>query len=365
LESQLVDRIYECCFVPELWPAVLGELAAIADARAGFLFVSNGEIHDFACSSEIGTAAIKPLVTNGWVARSERFTRFMAVRNFGFVTDSDIYTEEEKNGDPFYRDIMFPRGLGHAVGLSIPLPTGDRFSISLEREYHRGPAGPADIEKLDLLRPHVARSALMAARLQLERAQATADALARVRLPGLVLDERGKVLAANHLIEALDGHIQWKAQDRVSLRDRAADQLLRDAIASIDITGGPNVRSFPARGGEADAMMVAHVIPIRLSARDIFVRCAALLVLTPVTLPEAPPADLVQSLFDLTPAEARVAHGLASGKTVDDIALDSGISSNTVRTQIRGVLEKTGCTRQTDVVALLTGISTVRLFDRT
>jgi DNA-binding CsgD family transcriptional regulator len=110
--------------------------------------------------------------------------------------------------------------------------------------------------------------------------------------------------------------------------------------------------------------MVAHVIPIRLSVRDIFIRCAGVLVLTPVALPEAPPVELVQSLFDLTPAEARVARNLASGKTVDDIASESSISPNTIRTQIRGVLEKTGCSRQTDVIALLHGISSVQLFDR-
>jgi DNA-binding CsgD family transcriptional regulator len=61
-----------------------------------------------------------------------------------------------------------------------------------------------------------------------------------------------------------------------------------------------------------------------------------------VTLPQAPPVELVQSLFDLTPAEARVARGLASGKTVDDIAIDGGTSPNTIRTHVRGVLEKTG-----------------------
>ena len=33
--------------------------------------------------------------------------------------------------------------------------------------------------------------------------------------------------------------------------------------------------------------MVAHVIPIRLSARDIFVRCFAILVLTAMTQPFA------------------------------------------------------------------------------
>jgi hypothetical protein len=135
-----------------------------------------------------------------------------------------------------------------------------------------------------------------------------------------VLDETGKILAANHLIEAMTDYVQWRAFDRVSLKDRAADNLLRDAIAAIDVAGGASVRSLPVRDADTQAMMVAHVVPIRLSARDIFVRCAAALVLTPVTLPEAPPVELVQSLFDLTPAEARVARSLASGKTVDDIA---------------------------------------------
>jgi DNA-binding CsgD family transcriptional regulator len=83
--------------------------------------------------------------------------------------------------------------------------------------------------------------------------------------------------------------------------------------------------------------------------------------LTPVTLPQAPPVELVQSLFDLTPAEARVARGLASGKTVTDIATDSGVSRETIRTQLGRVMEKTGCNRQADVVALLTGISPARL----
>ena len=78
--------------------------------------------------------------------------------------------------------------------------------------------------------------------------------------------------------------------------------------------------------------------------------------MTPVTRPQAPPVELVQSLFDLTPAEARVARDLATGRSPEDIASDGGVSLNTVRSQVRGVLEKTGCHRQLDVVALLAGI---------
>jgi DNA-binding CsgD family transcriptional regulator len=55
--------------------------------------------------------------------------------------------------------------------------------------------------------------------------------------------------------------------------------------------------------------------------------------------------------IDLTTAEARVARSLASGKTVEDIASDGG-TLNTIRTHVRGVLEKTGCNRQVDIVAL-------------
>jgi DNA-binding CsgD family transcriptional regulator len=145
------------------------------------------------------------------------------------------------------------------------------------------------------------------------------------------------------------------------LKDRAADNLLRDAIAAIDLAGGPSVRSFPVRDADTQAMMVAHVVPIRLSARDIFVRCAAALVLTPVTLPQAPPVELVQSLFDLTPTEARVARSLAAGETVEAIASARRVSQNTIRMHVRGVLEKTRCHRQVDIVALLSAISATRL----
>ena len=103
--------------------------------------------------------------------------------------------------------------------------------------------------------------------------------------------------------------------------------------------------------------MVAHVIPTRAIARDIFLRSAGVLVLTPVPLPQAPPVELVRSLFDLTPAGARVARSLAAGGTVEEIASSGGVSRNTIRTQVRGVLEKTGCRRQAEVVALLSGIA--------
>jgi DNA-binding CsgD family transcriptional regulator len=60
-------------------------------------------------------------------------------------------------------------------------------------------------------------------------------------------------------------------------------------------------------------------------------------------------------LFDLTPAEARVARGISEAQTVDTVADALGVSRETVRTQLKAVLAKTGVAKQTELVNLLAG----------
>jgi DNA-binding CsgD family transcriptional regulator len=103
--------------------------------------------------------------------------------------------------------------------------------------------------------------------------------------------------------------------------------------------------------------MVLHLIPVKRSAHDIFGQSFALLLMTPISGERTPSLDLMRSLFDLTPAEARVAQGIAAGKTLEDLAAAGVVSINTVRNQLRRVLEKTGCTRQAELAALLSSVA--------
>ena len=359
MDPQLVDKIYESCFAPQIWPEVLDELGRIADAPGASLFVSKGDVMHWVASPEPRQRA-EQVVKEGWLFRGQIVPRLFALRLPGFLIDVDYFTPEELDREPIYRDVWRPQGVGWGMGTAIPMPTGENATFILSRRTELGPFERASANRLDELRPHLARSVLISARLQLERARVAGEALAAIGVPALVCDETGKVLAANSLIEAMTAYVRWRAFDRVSLKDVGADRLLRDAIAMIDSDSRSGVRSFPVRDAHAETTMVAHVIPIRLSARDIFLRCAAVLAMTPVTAPQAPPVELVQALFDLTPAEARVARSLASGKTVEDIAADGGVSLSTVRTHVRGVLAKTGCDRQVEVVALLAGIARPR-----
>jgi DNA-binding CsgD family transcriptional regulator len=359
LDSELIDRIYECSFVPELWPQVLRDTSKISESAGASLFVTNPKITAWTASKNTREVAER-FVADGWYWKGQLMSRIHNSRHPGFLREVDLFSEGELEGEPIFRDSWRKMGLGWGAATAFALPTGEALSIVLSRTIAQGPADSAIIERLDALRPHLARTAVMAARLHLERAQAASQALAAIGLAALVLDETGKVLAANSLIEGMVNLVHWRAGGQMTLKDRRADEMLSEALVRIASNDNGGVRSFPVRDAVSDTLMVGHVLPIRFSARDIFASSAAMFVLMPVAAPTSPPVELVMSLFDLTPAEARVARGLAAGKTVDDLAGDNGVSPNTVRVQVRGVLEKTGCPRQADVVALLGGISAIR-----
>ena len=60
---------------------------------------------------------------------------------------------------------------------------------------------------------------------------------------------------------------------------------------------------------------------------------------------------------DLTAAEASVARELGAGVSVEQIADNGGVSVNTVRTQVRKIIEKTGCSRMPEVVSLISNLT--------
>jgi DNA-binding CsgD family transcriptional regulator len=354
--QELIDRIYECSFAPDMWPDVLDELSHLAEAQGGVLFAARERVSRWTASPAI-CEHVENFMRGDWLSNCTRGGKLFSRRHPGFLTDDDVYTAEELERDPNYSEFLRPRGLGFSAATAISLPTGDTGIICLERAHNRGPVEPSIIRQLDELRPHLARAAFLATRLQLERARVAGETFALIGLPALVLDDDGRVISANDPSGGLSNYVRWRAHDRVSLIDAAADGLLRQAMNALDHDRVGAPRSFAARSGDGASPMIANLVPIRGAARDMFVRCAAVLVMTPVGSPQAPATELVQSLYDLTPAEARVARGLVAGKNLEDIAAEQSVSRNTVRTHLRGVMEKTGCNRQAEVVALLSGLA--------
>lgn len=358
-QADLIDRIYECAVVPAHWPGVLDELAGLAGASGGLLFAVRDRVLNWTSSGVLGEV-FRTYVEDGWFSRCSRRVCLFSQNTPSFLVEHDFWTPAQLDENPIYRDFFRPRGLGWSAGTGLMMPTGDNIVFSVERAFDQGPVEKAQVEMLNGLRPHLARAALISSRLNLQNAKGAGELLAALGLPALVLDESGVVIDANALMDTLPGQVRWQLHQRIALADARANALLLASLPALDAAAGATdvpVHSFALRGLTGLAEMVAHLVPLRRSAQDIFGRSYALLIVTPLTTRKAPPVELLRSLFDLTPSEARVARGLAGGATLDEIATAGDVSRNTVRTQVQRVLEKTGCTRQSEVTALLTGIA--------
>lgn len=355
MQPDLIDRIYEASVVPDLWPAVLDDVAALSDARGGLLFSARRTLHWTA--SDTVRHVFAEYVSDGWFTSCARRVCMMGQDSPAFFTELDFWTEETLREEPIYRDFFVPHGLGWSAGTALKIPTGDNIVFSIERQQERGPIEREYIERLNVLRPHLARSAFVAARLQLQRAQGAAEALDALRLPAMLIAENGTLVQASPLLETLGALVQTGAHDKVWLADKRAQEMLDEAVAAIKARAELPARSFPLRDAAGQSAAVVHVLPVTRSAHDIFGESYALVLLTPIASERMPSSGLMRSLFDLTASEARVAGGLATGKTLEEIAAEGEVAMTTVRSQLRRVLEKTGCTRQAEVAALLASIS--------
>jgi DNA-binding CsgD family transcriptional regulator len=355
VDDTLIDRIYEAAVLPELWPAVLDDLSVVGKGAWAVLFSLTPD-HWHWVATEEGTRVATLYIAEGWPQRCDRMDRLLSRRHAGFLGDLDVYTREEMDREPVFTEFHRPRGLGWGTATAIPVPTGEMLVFDIERRFETGPVELQTVARLDSLRPHLARAGLLSARLAFERAKAAAMALDLIGLPAAVIGRNARIVTANPRLEAMMPSVVIDRRERVALTDHHADMLLADALAKMrQPESGEDVRSFPIPPREERPPIVAHVVPVRRQARDVFAAASAILVLTPVVPAEVPTAEVIQGLFDLTPAEARVARGIAEQKTVVAIADALGVARETVRSQLKSVLAKTGTGRQAELAALLAG----------
>ena len=358
--NTVVDDIYEASVLPELWPSVLERVGRITDSWGAALFTADSKRSVRFQATENYSPHIERVDYAVMQRNNPRPARALARKHAGFLADLDLCTPAELENDPIYKEILAPVGLGWTVGSIIPVPNGDIVVFDLVRAKERGPFERRDISALDKLRPHLARSALLSARLGLQNARAATALMQILGLPGAVLDAGGRVLAANPLLEALSFQIDIQAFDRLRLFNRPAQSSLARALAGIERDDG-DTRSIPVPATEAAPALVAHVIPIRRQAHAVFAKASALFVATPVTSPIAPNVGLLCGLFDLTPAEDRVARALTEGHSVESAAAELSVSRETVRSHLKNVMAKTGTSRQAELVGLLAGTTSFPL----
>ncbi|BAT59356.1 bacterial regulatory proteins, luxR family [Variibacter gotjawalensis] len=355
-ETDIISGIYEASFVPELWRNVISDMATLTDTFGGVMFVEGA--HGFKWTA---TDNMRPImqgfVDGGFNTNNTRTANRLRCNRAGFLNEFDLYSKDQLEVEPMYVRHFRPIGLGWSASTAICSTSQDIIVFDLEQRFDKGPIGRDTLSKLDDFRPHIARAALVASRLGMKQAHSAVGAFQLVGLPAAVITRTGRVLAANELLENLPGQVKIVANDKLHFENRSAQDVFLRAAAHGGLAPKA-VLSFALPATEEAPAAVAQVIPLKGVSNDIFARGDAVLLISPLSQSAAPHADVVAALFDLTPAEARVARGIASGLTAEGIAASLSLSPHTVRSQVKAVLAKVGVKRKIELANLLGSVST-------
>jgi DNA-binding CsgD family transcriptional regulator len=354
--QKFLDQIYEAAFRPELWKDVLDDMAQQTGAVGTLLHGSSDVKHRSIASDSLGELMEQ---APKWGNVNARSRLLLTLPDAQFHSDVDHFSEEAMREDWLYRDFLWPIGLGYAAATHIKVPNGDTLILSVERARNNGPFSREEVDALTSLRPHLARSAMLASRLEFERIRGANQAMQMTGLPSAAVSAEGEVIDCNDLFSALSEQMLVGARDRLTLANASANTVLQSCLEEIrsgsTVTGQASRSLALPRTANSQAAIV-HLLPVRGAARDLFSRAALFTVVTPVAKANLAPSEIIRGLFDLTVMEARVAREIASGKEPSMIAVEFGISVETVRAHLKSIFAKTGFSRQADLAATIAGI---------
>ena len=269
----------------------------------------------------------------------------------------------------FFQDFLLPRGRRYTLGAQLYRDSRFDFYVTFYHSVGRDSFDDRQMREAQALVPHLQRVARML--VQHDAAQVASDwgqaALDSLDQGVLLLDSQGDLLCANRRAEAVMQQGRWLVVQQRRLRAAAGlGTDLPTLLARVQASGQPEsvVLRRPPGLGDADPWCALTVSRLghehEQAARVMHPRAALLVYLTvPQAQRHATALQLMQ-MFALTQAEARLAHALVQGSTVDDYAQAQGLALPTVRSQIRSLLDKTRTARQQDLVRLLSAIPSAR-----
>ena len=197
-------------------------------------------------------------------------------------------------------------------------------------------------------------------------ATSLSDALDGLAASVFLLDAANRIVYLNQAAESMldEGLVARKSGDAIVICDRTADSMLRKTGAAI--VGGELLNqesiAIAVRGLDGQPYM-AHVLPLTSGRRQkagrsyqavsaLFLRSARF----------ARPA--AAQLYSLTPAEVKTLVGIVELGSIPAAAKTHDVSRETIETHLKRIFEKTGASRQADLVKLLAGIISPLAGDR-
>ena len=296
--------------------------------------------------------------------RADPHMAYVAKLPVGAVMHSaDVIDPEQRATDPFYREYWSAYNVRSILAAKVAEDDRHLALLGMTRTYAEPAFDRSDIRLLERYVGHLEAAMRISQhfrRLHASASVGTAIMQASTRAM-LLLDLDGSIVTANPVAGELLGRGNMLLQRNGKLTACAASgqRILQDALARAGegaATANKQRRigfriSSPTSG---DALCSLWMLEPGATMGAFGARPLAMLTVT-LTASGSTAVDPVflAALFDLTPAEARVAAGLMCGHDLHAIALERRLSPETVRSQLRSIFLKTGTRRQAHLVEVL------------
>jgi len=285
-----------------------------------------------------------------------RLAATLRVAPGGVMLDHEHFSAREAQSNPVYADWLVPLGLKHTAGVVVRMEGSATEIISFMRPRDAPHYAADDKRLLESLIPDIARASRLRARMLdlSRRASLGLAALDTLNQCIAVVDAQCRIDHTNAAMDRLlsvAGALRIR-HSQLGCADSAAHEKLRNLVASACAS----LRRAGAMAlSESMQRLAVTVLPLQAYhawAAPRQVPMALVVAVVPGGA-EGMNQAVVADMLGLSPAEARLALLLASGKTVKDFAVIQGCTWNTARAHLANLLGKSGCRRQAELVQLL------------
>lgn len=354
----VIDRIYEASLDRSKLVGALAEFDRFIGAIATDLYISSGSNPEPIAVNGIPEELMREYLLN-YHDTNKRVTGVLAAPEGALITDFDIATREEMATNPYYQEIIFKNGYGYFVGAPALYREDEGAFLGIHYPLGFDCYTESTLRRIRLLLPHIARAAQILNRLDTAAAQESRlrSAIDTLSTGIVLLNARAEVVHVNVPAEILlASHSGISiSRRRVLIDNPALDRKLQQIVANAldnkqaQGSGGALLCPEPETGNRLSITVAP--LPSRLRKRESL--GAMLLITDPLRGVADNTESLLQSVYDLTPAEARISVALARGETLTTYTARNGISIETSRSLLKRAMQKTGVNRQTDLVRLI------------
>lgn len=348
------EDIYEALFDDEALACLPDLLCEVGRARSAMMLWR----HIDGVSHSIAHNYFEP----GWFAKYSEFADRDPYRVFALqpanlnrlILPNEVISPKAFERTEIYNELIrkYADDTVYCMGTAIQSAWG-AGTIGLHRGRKASAFDVRDGKRLERIAIHVER--VLRARGEIATARRAAalsqGALDAVGLVAITVQSEGRIFhsnaAAEIVLQRADGLVAKNGKLTATHPQCAAK--LQEALAQATAPSDPTASAVVVERGEDEPAYLVTITPLtgRIGAS------AALLLFRDPGVQDNSLTMRLYALFGLTNAEAAVAIDLAGGLPLADIARNRGVKVTTLRAQLKSIAVKTGCSRQSELVALL------------